>query len=403
MPAVSITHPRGVSRSTCTRPVSSPTSTSASTSASAGASAGRPAVIAHRGASGHRPENTLAAFELAARMGADRLEPDLVPTRDGVLVLRHESELTHSTDIASRPELAARRSTREVQGRVVTGWFTEDLTLAEVRSLRAVEPHPLQRPATTAHDGRHQVPTFAELLVLAERLRAELGRPLVVSAEVKEPARCAAEGIDVAALVVAELRACGVDPARPGTPEHPAPVALQCFEPAFLRRLRADGVALPLVQLVDDDEDGRRLCTPLGLREVSTYAEVIAPCKDLVLPVGPDGALGAATSLVADAHAASLAVHVWTLRDENVHLPPALRLGAVEDAPGRALAEHLAFLDAGVDGVFTDHPGTGVQARALWLAGREGAARVATGVLPAVPAAASPAHRRAPAAVPAHT
>ena len=389
-----------MSRSTCTRPVSSAPSTSA-----------RPAVIAHRGASGHRPENTLAAYELAARMGADRIEPDVVPTCDGVLVLRHESELSGSTDVASRSELADRRTTREVEGRPVTGWFTEDLTFAEVRSLRAVEPHPLVRPATTAHDGRHQVPTFGELLALAERLRAELGRHLVVTAEVKEPARYAAAGLDVAALVLQQLRASGVDVTSPGTPEAPAPVALQCFEPAFLRRLRAEGVELPLVQLVDDDELGRWLCTPAGLREVSTYAEVLAPSKDMVLPVTADGALGAATSLVADAHAASLAVHVYTLRDENVHLPPALRLGEVADAPGRALAEHLAFLDAGVDGVFTDHPGTGVQARALWLAGREGAARVATGAMPAVPAAAaapvpvpaSPGRQRTPAAVPART
>ena len=364
-------------------------------------------MIAHRGASGHRPENTLAAYELAARMGADRIEPDLVPTCDGVLVLRHESELSGSTDVASRPELADRRTTREVEGRPVTGWFTEDLTFAEVRSLRAVEPHPHVRPATTAHDGRHLVPTFGELLALAARLRAELGRHLVVTAEVKEPARYAAAGLDVAALVLEQLRASGVDVTSPGDPEAPAPVALQCFEPAFLRRLRAEGVELPLVQLVDDDELGRPLCTPAGLREVSTYAEVLAPSKDMVLPVTPEGALGAATSLVADAHAASLAVHVYTLRDENVHLPPALRLGEVPDAPGRALAEHLAFLDAGVDGIFTDHPGTGVQARALWLAGREGAARVATGSMPAVPAAApvpaSPGRQRTPATVPART
>jgi len=360
-------------------------------------------VIAHRGASGHRPENTLAAFELAARMGADRLEPDLVPTRDGVLVLRHESELSHSTDVASRPDLASRRTTREVEGRPVTGWFTEDLTLAEVRSLRAVEPHPLVRPATTAHDGRHQVPTFAELLVLASRLRAEMARPLVVTAEVKEPARYAALGLDVAAMVAAELDACGVDPTAAGSPEAPAPVAVQCFEPDFLRRLRADGVELPMVQLVDDDALGRSLCTPAGLRAVSTYAEVLAPSKEMVRPVSVDGGLGAATRLVADAHAASLAVHVYTLRDENVHLPPALRLGDDGAAPGRALAEHLAFLDAGVDGIFTDHPGTGVQARALWLAGREGAARVATGAMPAIPAAASPGRARAPRSVPAHT
>jgi len=322
-----------------------------------------PAVIGHRGASGYRPENTLAAYELAARLGADRIEPDLVPTRDGALVLRHESEITHSTDVATRPDLASRRTTRLVEGKVVTGWFTEDLDLAELRSLRAVEPRPGLRPGTTVYDGLYQVPTFVELLDLAAQLRVELGRHIVVTAEVKDPERYAAAGFDVAAMVLADLDRLGLD-----APD--APVALQCFQPSFLRRVRAEGTRVPLVQLVEGDDAGRAACTPWGLREVSTYAQVLAPAKDMVLPVGTDGGLGPATPLVEDAHRAGLAVHVWTLRNENAFLPPALRVVGSDAAPGRALAEHLAFLEAGVDGIFTDHPDTGLEARRLWSTGQ---------------------------------
>ncbi|WP_170131301.1 glycerophosphodiester phosphodiesterase family protein [Quadrisphaera granulorum] len=322
-----------------------------------------PSVIGHRGASGYRPENTLASYELAARLGADRIEPDLVPTRDGVLVLRHESEVTHSTDVATRPEFATRRCTRVVEGREVTGWFTEDLTYAELRSLRAVEPRPHLRPTTTVYDGLYEVPTFVELLELAAQLRAELGRRIVVTAEVKDPSRYAADGFDIAAMVIAELRGLGLD-----TPD--APVALQCFEAGFLRRLRAEGLTVPLVQLVEDNDAGRAACTPWGLREVSTYAQVLAPSKEMVLPVAADGTLGPATPLVADAHRAGLEVHVWTLRNENSFLPPSLRVGMSDAAPGRALVEHLAFLDAGVDGIFTDHPDTAFEARRLWATGK---------------------------------
>jgi glycerophosphoryl diester phosphodiesterase len=295
-------------------------------------------------------------------MGADRIEPDLVPTRDGVLVLRHESELTHSTDVASRPDLQRRRTTRLVDGRPVTGWFTEDLELAELQSLRAVEPRASLRQGTTVYDGLYPVPTFAELLLLADRLRAELGTGIVVTAEVKDPSRYAREHLDVAMMLLAELDSLELD-----APD--SPVAVQCFEAAFLRRLRAEGLALPLVQLVEDDAAGRALCTPWGLREVSTYAEVLAPRKSMVLPVGQDGGLGPATPLVPDAHRAGLDVHVWTLRNENAFLPPAMRVPGSPGTYGRAIAEHLAFFEAGVDGVFTDHPDTAVEARRLWSAG----------------------------------
>ena len=356
-------------------------------------------VIGHRGASGHRPENTLPAFELAARLGADRLEPDVVPTADGALVLRHESDLTRSTDVATRPELAdlcrAPADDPGADERAASGWCTEEMTLAQVRSVRAVEPRPGLRPATTPYDGLYPVPTLGELLDLAADLGAELGRTVTVTAEVKDPAHFAALGLDVAALVVAELTAHGVDlaDALGGAPPGGAPaVALQCFDPRFLVRLRELGVALPLVQLVSRwPKDGagapgwavpERMCSPAGLAEVASYAQVLAVAKDLVLPVAPDGTWGPATSLVADAHAAGLAVHVYTLRDENAHLPAPLRLGTAPDEHGRALAEHLAFARAGVDGIFTDFVDTGARARDLVGAGAAGpvgvgAARVA--------------------------
>ncbi len=341
-------------------------------------------VIGHRGASGYRPENTLAAFELAVRLGADRLEPDVVPTADGALVLRHESDLTDSTDIADHPELAALRHRRPAgaHGRGSGGWSTEHLTLAQVRSVRAVEPRPSLRQATTVYDGIYPVPTFGDLLELAACLSLEVGRTITVTAEIKEPARFAAMGLDVAALLVEELLAHGVDITDPlggapvGGPRGGAPsVALQCFDPRFLVRLRALGVRLPLVQLVrrwPDAEAGQpgyptpdQMCTTAGLAHVATYAQVLAVSKEMVLPVGPDGTWGEPTGLVEAAHDAGLELFVYTLRNENAALPPSLRVGSAPGAHGRALTEHLALARAGVDGVFTDYPDTGVEARRL--------------------------------------
>jgi glycerophosphoryl diester phosphodiesterase len=335
-------------------------------------------VIGHRGASGYRPENTLAAHELAVRLGADRIEPDVVPTADGALVLRHESDLSLSTDVAERPELAARRVPRQGAAGGATGWRTEELTLEQVRAVRAVEPRPSLRQATTVYDGLYPVPTFGELLDLAARLSGELGRTITVTAEVKDPARFAAVGLDVAALVVDELVAHGVDVTDPlgGAPRGGAPaVALQCFDPRFLVGLREDGVALPLVQLVHSWPDAdagspgyptpQEMCAPGGLAHVASYAQVLAASKDMVLPVAPDGSWGRATALVDDAHAVGLDVHVYTLRNENAYLPPPLRVGTAPGVHGRALAEHLAFARAGVDGVFTDFPDTAVEARRL--------------------------------------
>lgn len=314
-------------------------------------------VIAHRGASGHRPEHTLAAYELAARLGADHLEPDLVSTADGVLVARHEPEIGATTDIAARPEFADLRTTKVIDGAPRTGWFVEDLTLAQLRRLRAVERIPRVRPANTTYDRRHPVPTFAEILALRARLSAELGREIGVLPETKHPTYFASIGLALEPALVAELAAAGLDRAD-------APVFVQSFETANLRLLRGM-TPVPLMQLLDSrgrpadggPQDYADLATPAGLARIARYAAAVGVRKELVLPRWD----GPVTSLVADAHDMGLAVHAWTFRDEPRFLPAALR------HHGGAAAEYGPYLAAGVDGVFTDHPATAVAARAALL------------------------------------
>ena len=308
-------------------------------------------VIAHRGASGHRPEHTLAAYALAVEQGADVVEPDLVRTRDGVLVARHENEISGTTDVARRPAFADRRTTKAVDGVEVTGWFVEDFSLAEIKTLRAVERLPDLRPQSAAFDGRFEVPTFAEVLALADSLGRERGRPVGVYPEAKHPSYFRAIGLPLEEPLVRALHAAGYRSADD-------PAWVQSFEVGALRRLRAL-TDLRLVLLAAPasgpfDRPGvtyASLLTPAGLAEVATYADAIGPSKALVL----DADL-APTPLVADAHAAGLAVHVWTVRPENVFLPPALRVG--DDAAGRGdvEAEIRALIAAGVDGLFSDVP-----------------------------------------------
>lgn len=313
-----------------------------------------PLVIAHRGASGYRPEHTLASYRLAIALGADYVEPDLVSTRDGVLVARHESEIGSTTDIAARAEFADRLTTKEVDGRVVTGWFTEDLTLAELKTLRAVERLPELRPRNTRYDGRYDVPTFDEVLALVAEESVRLGRPIGVYPETKHPSHFAALGLALEEPLLDAL-------ARHGMGGPAAPVFVQSFEPGNLQWLRSR-TPLPLVQLVA--ADGRvDLVTSTGLRRVASYADAVGVAKDLVLPPHPGtGTIGDPSPLVADAHAAGLLVHVWTLRDENAFLPTGYRRGADPAAIGDSIEEAQAFLDAGVDGLFTDHPDTTLEA-----------------------------------------
>ena len=357
---------------TCTRfprdmtAVEHPTGTHASQAA-------EPLVIGHRGASGYRPEHTLASYRLAIRMGADYIEPDLVPTRDGHLVARHENEISGTTDVADRPELADRRATKEIDGHAVTGWFTEDLTLAELKTLRTKERLPQLRPDNTRYDGLLEVPTLDEILELVRWETRRTGRQVGVYPETKHPTYFASIGLPLEEPLVAALRRHGLD-------RRDAPVLIQSFETGNLREL-AGMTRVPLVQLLDvagapydlaaagDPRTYDALATPAGLAGVAEYASAVGAHKDRVLPRDPrSGDIGRRSSLVADAHAAGLLVHVWTLRDENQFLAAGFRSGIDPRARGDAHAEARAFLDAGVDGIFTDHPDTTGRALADWLA-----------------------------------
>jgi glycerophosphoryl diester phosphodiesterase len=324
-----------------------------------------PVVIAHRGASGYRPEHTLAAYRLAIRQGADYIEPDVVSTRDGVLVARHENEISGTTDVAEHPEFADRRTTKVIDGRSVTGWFTEDFTLAELRTLRAVERLPQVRPDNTRHDGRYRVPTLDEVLALADR------RGVGVYPETKHPTYFDSVGLSLEEPLVTALEARDLDDAEDE-------VVVQSFETGNLRELDTM-TDVDLAQLVDasgapydlvaagDPRTYRDLVTPAGMAEIATYADGVGAHKDLVLPRDASGATSEPSDLVADAHAQDLVVHVWTLRAENQFMASDFRVGSDPAAHGDMAAETQAFLDAGVDGVFADHPDVAVAALEDWL------------------------------------
>jgi glycerophosphoryl diester phosphodiesterase len=317
-----------------------------------------PLVIGHRGAPSYRPEHTLASYELAIDLGADLIEPDLVVTGDGVLVARHENELSRSTDVAAHPEFAGRRRTQEVDGEEVTGWFTEDFTLAELRTLGAVERLPAVRPLNTAYDGRFGVLTLADVVAIARR-RSIGGRTVRVQAELKYPAWFAAQGLPMTQLLRAELQR--LDAARTD-----GPVVVMAFEAESLRQLRRDlGSGGPrLVQLIEEEGIQDSLVTPSGLREVSTYADGIAPHKGRILLHGADGTLVGVSDLITQAHRAGLTVEPFTLRPENVFLPSHLRRGSDPSGIGDAQTEARLLFALGVDSVISDAPETAHRARA---------------------------------------
>ncbi len=334
-----------------------------------------PLVVAHRGASGYRPEHTLAAYELAARMGADFIEPDLVSTKDGILVARHEPEISETTDVAERPEFASLRTTKMLDGRAVTGWFTTDFTLMELKTLQAKERLPLVRQENTMWDNRFDVPTFDEVLELRERLTKELGREIGVYPETKHPTFFDEAGLDLEAKVAEAVRRHHLDRSN-------APIFIQSFELSNLVELRDDhGLKAPLVLLVTggspydlvakgDPRTYRDLIQPASLIALGKTINGIGPEKALVIPRKADGTLGAPSSLVADAHAAGLKVHPWTFRAENTFLPSDFRVGSDPSAYGRAIDEQVAFLETGIDGLFTDQADVGVAAKAEFLRGK---------------------------------
>jgi glycerophosphoryl diester phosphodiesterase len=310
-------------------------------------------VIAHRGSSAERPEHTLAAYERAIDQDADYIEPDLVATKDLVLVARHENELSGTTDVATREEFEDRRRDKIIDGQRVAGWFAEDFTLAELRTLRAKERIPSVRPANARFDGLYQVPTLGDIMKLVRAKEAETGRRIGLYPEIKHPTFLLQDaGIDMVDLLLREFRALGITPQDP--------VFVQSFEIAPLQRLKQRGGGFKLVQLVEPlggpaDEPGMRyaeMVTPTGLAEVATYADAIGAHIAMVL--NPDGT---PTSLVADAKAAGLDVHAWTIRPENEFLPAMLRTGADPKTKGCGDVKLAAMLKAaGVAGVFSDGP-----------------------------------------------
>lgn len=314
-----------------------------------------PIVIAHRGASGSRPEHTLAAYDLAIDQGADFIEPDLVPTKDDVLVARHENAIAETTDVAAHPEFADRRTTKTIDGHTITGWFVEDFTLAELKTLRARERLPRLRAGNTAYDGRFAIPTLAEIIALAKRRSQETGRTIGIYPETKHPTYFAGIGHPTDERLVAELRRAGWDSAD-------APVFIQSFEVKNLQRIHAL-TKVRLIQLVAGEgapADGAApsyaaMLTPAGLRQVAAYAYGIGPDKAQLWQED------APTTLVADAHAAGLRVHPWTYRAENTFLPRRFRRGDDPAAHGDIAGEIRSALGLGIDGFFTDYPLIGVE------------------------------------------
>jgi glycerophosphoryl diester phosphodiesterase len=299
-------------------------------------------VIAHRGASGERPEHTIESYRLGIAEGADYIEPDLVMTRDGVLIARHENEIGGTTDVAQHAEFASRRRTQIIDGESMTGWFTEDFSLSEIKRLRARERLPELRPQNLPYDGQFCVPTFDEImqLVLSAGSRAGQNRPIGVYPETKHPAHFARIGLPLELSLLDTLR-------RYSYAQSGSPVFIQSFDPGNLRQLR-EMTKLPLVQLLEHE---------LGdLDEIAKHANVIGIAKALATP-----------EAIRAAHAANLAVHVWTFRAENEFLPQDLKVGGGPGARGNLEGEIRRYLDRGIDGFFVDFPAVGVRVRDAYI------------------------------------
>jgi glycerophosphoryl diester phosphodiesterase len=320
----------------------------------------QPIVIAHRGASGYRPEHTRASYQLAIELGADYIEPDLVATRDGQLIVRHENELSGTTDVASRLEYAARKTDKHIDGALVHGWFSEDFSLAEIKTLRARERIPALRPANTRWDGQLEIMTFAEVLELARAESQVRGRSIGVYPETKHPSYFRGIGLGLEEPMLAALSTFA------------GPVFVQSFEQTNLRWLHAHA-HWPLVQLIEatgapfdrPDRSYAELVSPNGLREVAEYAHAVGVHKGLILPRDADGRSTSPTPLIEHAHAAGLRVHAWTFRAENHFLPYELRTAEADPAAtGDLQTELRRFFALGLDGAFADHPDAAVAARA---------------------------------------
>ncbi|WP_243457131.1 glycerophosphodiester phosphodiesterase [Parasphingorhabdus cellanae] len=315
-----------------------------------------PIVIAHRGASGNVIEHTLEAYQRGIDDGADFIEPDLVLTKDGVLVARHENEISGTTNVAQKPEFADRKTTKIIDGRGYTGWFTEDFTLAELKTLRAKERLPELRPANAQYDGDFAIPTFEEILQLLKEHEAKAGERIGVYPETKHPSYFTSIGLAHQGALLELLNKYGFDGADD-------PVFIQSFEVGNLQQL-ATKTKIRLVQLVADqggppdrnDLSYANMVTPAGLAEIAKYASGLGPSKSLIIGRDAQERLGQPSSLVADAHEAGLVVHPWTFRIENVFLPSEFKGGYTDSANGDVKAEIKAYLATGIDGLFSDNP-----------------------------------------------
>jgi glycerophosphoryl diester phosphodiesterase len=334
-----------------------------------------PLVIGHRGAAGFLPDHTLQGYRLAIKLGADYIEPDLVATRDGVLIARHEPNISATTDVSSHPEFASRQTTKVVDGVAETGWFASDFTLAEIKTLRAKQPR-AGRP--TEFDGRFQIPTFQEVIDLARRESARRGRRIGIYPETKHPTFHQRLGLPLERRLVQALR-------RNGLNNRNAPVFIQSFEQSNLKQLNTM-TPVRLIQLVDaNDTDANGdptyaapfdrpydwtvsgnptltsrtfgyFATDAGLAEIKTYADGLGPWKVYIVGTDPAGNIRKTTDLVARAHAHGLLIHTWTFRNDA--LPQAYTGGPIE--------EYLRFYRLGIDGVFSDFPGTAWAAREIF-------------------------------------
>ncbi|WP_030945709.1 glycerophosphodiester phosphodiesterase [Streptomyces sp. NRRL S-646] len=329
----------------------------------------KPTIIGHRGASGYRPEHTFGSYNLALDLGADIVEAgDLVPTKDGHLVCRHEPEIGGTTNVADHPEFADRKTTKVLDGVSTTGWFTEDFTLAELKTLRAIERIPANRPHNTIYNGRWEIPTFEEVLKWQDEQTRKRGKQVWIYPETKHPTYFRKLGLGLEERVAKLLHKYGKD-------RRNSPVILQSFEPSSIQRLNKL-VDNPLVVLLSgassrpwdfveagDPRTVADLITPKGLREMAGFAQGLGPTLDLIITKKADGSLDKETTLVSDAHKVGLILHPYTMRNENPFLPAEYRKGTAADAYGDPFGAFKTYFATGIDGVFTDNADTGVLAR----------------------------------------
>ncbi|MEV6172118.1 glycerophosphodiester phosphodiesterase [Streptomyces sp. NPDC051954] len=328
-----------------------------------------PTIIGHRGASGYRPEHTFGSYQLALDMGAHIVEAgDLVPTKDGHIVCRHEPEIGGTTDVADHPEFASRRTTKLLDGVSTTGWFTEDFTLAELKTLRAKERIPANRPHNNLYNGRWEIPTFEEVLQWQDEQTRKRGKQVWIYPETKHPTYFRKLGLGLEERLAKLLRKYGKDKKN-------SPVIIQSFEPSSIQRLNKL-VGNPLAVLLDaantrpfdfveagDPRTVADLVKPEGLKWIASFANGIGPTLDLIIPKDANGYLTKPTTLVKDAHAAGLILHPYTLRNENPFLPADFRKGTDADAYGDVFGAYKVYFATGIDGVFTDNADTGLLAR----------------------------------------